>query len=218
MEFRVSPERRQPASASRRARVGALADALDGPQMDRLQFLLAAVRDFHHVGTLWPSSHAAAREIARAVGPGRRHIVEYGAGDGAVTAELLKVLAPEGKLLALEINEEFCDSLAEMGDDRLTVRRRDIVDFVQNGARELTALGASGFDAIVSGIPLSFHSAAERAMIVRRTHDLLAPGGVFIVYQVSPVFFPAVKRAFPKAKLTFSPRNLPPYFIAVAEK
>ena len=55
-------------------------------------------------------------------------------------------------------------------------------------------------------------------MIVARTRELLAPGGVFIVYQVSPVFFPAVKRTFPKAKLIVSPKNLPPYFIAVAEK
>jgi len=212
MEFRVPPERRRGPSATATA-VVALAQA----RMGRLAFLLTAIRDFHHVGTLWRTSRWAAREIARLLGPARRNVVEYGAGDGRVTAELLNIMPADGTLLALEINPEFCEALAEMGeetgDERLMVRRRDIVEFVQNGARELPRI-----DAIVSGIPLSFHSAEERAMIVARTRELLAPGGVFIVYQVSPVFFPAVKRTFPKAKLIVSPRNLPPYFIAVAEK
>jgi len=212
MEFRVPPERRRGPSATATA-VVALAQA----RMGRLAFLFAAIRDFHHVGTLWRTSRWAAREIARLLGPARRNVVEYGAGDGRVTAELLNIMPADGTLLALEINPEFCEALAEMGeetgDERLMVRRRDIVEFVQNGARELPRI-----DAIVSGIPLSFHSAEERAMIVARTRELLAPGGVFIVYQVSPVFFPAVKRTFPKAKLIVSPKNLPPYFIAVAEK
>ena len=212
MEFRVPPERRRGPSDTAPA-VVALAQA----RMGRLAFLFAAIRDFHHVGTLWRTSRWAAREIARLLGPARRNVVEYGAGDGRVTAELLNIMPADGTLLALEINPEFCEALAEMGeetgDERLMVRRRDIVEFVQNGARELPRI-----DAIVSGIPLSFHSAEERAMIVARTRELLAPGGVFIVYQVSPVFFPAVKRTFPKAKLIVSPKNLPPYFIAVAEK
>ena len=212
MEFRVPPERRRGPSATATA-VVALAQA----RMGRLAFLFAAIRDFHHVGTLWRTSRWAAREIARLLGPARRNVVEYGAGDGRVTAELLNIMPADGTLLALEINPEFCEALAEMGeetgDERLMVRRRDIVEFVQNGSRELPRI-----DAIVSGIPLSFHSAEERAMIVARTRELLAPGGLFIVYQVSPVFFPAVKRTFPKAKLIVSPKNLPPYFIAVAEK
>lgn len=212
MDNRVSTSSRRAVSAVR-----AVADVIERSPMGKVAFLRAAIRDFHHVGTLWPSSHAAARQIASLLGPDRRYVVEYGAGDGVVSTELLAAMPDDGTLLALEINEEFCEALTqmgdEMGDERLIVRRRDIVEFVREGARELPRI-----DAVVSGIPLSFHSAEERAMIVRRTRELLAPGGVFIIYQVSPVFFPAVKREFPKARLQMSPRNLPPYFICVAEK
>ena len=208
MAFGVPPERRRQFSA-----VAATADAIVGPQMKKLDFLLAAMRDFRHAGTLWASSHAAAREIAKLIGPRRRFVVEYGAGDGAVTAELLNVMPADGRLLALEINAEFCDALSGMGDPRLIVRQRDIAEFVAARTRELPQV-----EAAVSGIPLSFLTADVRRAIVERTYDMLVPGGVFVVYQVSPVFFPAVKRAFPKAKLRLSPRNLPPYFICVAEK
>lgn len=180
--------------------------------MRKADFLKTALRDFRHAGTLLPSSKAVSSEIGRALGPRCRFVVEYGAGDGAVTRQILRALPEDGRLLALEINPEFSEVLSSIDDTRLSVKRQDVVHFLHNGAVELPSV-----DAVVSGIPLSFLDAKTRAAVVRRTKQILAPGGVFVVYQASPAFFPLVRAEFSNAKMHLSLRNLlPPYFISVA--
>ena len=120
----------------------------------------------------------------------------------------------DGKLLALEINEEFSEALDGLGDTRLAVRRQDVVDFLHNGGLDLPPV-----EAVVSGIPLSFLDPETRAAVIRRTKEMLVPGGTFVIYQASPFFFPLMRLHFPNAKMHLSLRNLlPPYFIAVAQK
>jgi phospholipid N-methyltransferase len=180
--------------------------------MRKAAFLKTALSDFRHAGTLFPSSQAVSDEIGNALGGTRRFVVEYGAGDGAVTQQILRNMPQDGKLLALEINDEFSAALDGLGDERLTVKREDVVQFLHNGAIELPRI-----DAIVSGIPLSFLDPQTRAQVIRRTKEILAPGGLFVVYQASPFFFPMVRAQFPKAKMHLSLRNLlPPYFISIA--
>lgn len=177
-------------------------------------FLKTAIGDFRHAGTLFPSSHAVSGEIGRALGEDRRFVVEYGAGDGAVTAEILRNMPVDGKLLALEINAEFSAALDGLGDPRLSVKRQDVVHFLHNGAIDLPRV-----DAVVSGIPLSFLDQRTRDAVIRRTKEILAPGGLLVIYQASPFFFPMVQAHFASAKMHLSLRNLlPPYFIAVARK
>lgn len=180
--------------------------------MRKAAFLKTALSDFRHAGTLFPSSQAVSNEIGRVLGPDRRFVVEYGAGDGAITQQILRAMPDDGELLALEINAEFSDALSAIDDARLSVKRQDVVHFLDNGAIELPRI-----DAVVSGIPLSFLDPQTRASVIRRTKQILAPGGVFIVYQASPSFFPMVRAQFPSAKMHLSLRNLlPPYFISVA--
>ena len=177
-------------------------------------FFKTALSDFRHAGTLFPSSQAVSGEIGRALGGDRRFVVEYGAGGGAVTSEILRNIPADGKLLALEINADFSDALDGLGDPRLLVKRQDVVHFLHNGAIDLPQI-----DAVVSGIPLSFLDPRTRDAVIRRTREILAPGGLLVIYQASPFFFPLVQTHFPKAKMHLSLRNLlPPYFIAVARK
>jgi phospholipid N-methyltransferase len=179
--------------------------------MRKAAFLKTALSDFRHAGTLFPSSQAVSDEIGLALN-GHRFVVEYGAGDGAVTQQILRHMPADGKLLALEINEEFSDALAALGDARLAVKRQDVVHFLHNGAIDLPKV-----EAVVSGIPLSFLDPATRAAVIRRTKEILVPGGIFVIYQASPFFFPLMRMHFPNAKMHLSLRNLlPPYFIAVA--
>ena len=179
--------------------------------MRKAAFLKTALSDFRHAGTLFPSSQAVSGEIGTALS-GRRFIVEYGAGDGAVTRQILRHMPVDGKLLALEINDDFSAALSALGDDRLEVKKQDVVRFLHNGAIELPRV-----EAVVSGIPLSFLDPQTRAAVIRRTREILAPGGTFVIYQASPFFFPLMRLHFPNAKMYLSLRNLlPPYFIAIA--
>jgi phospholipid N-methyltransferase len=179
--------------------------------MRKAAFLRTALSDFRHAGTLLPSSQKVSDEIGHTLN-GHRFIVEYGAGDGAVTHQILRHMPADGKLLALEINEEFADALAGVADARLSVKRQDVIHFLHNGAIELPRV-----EAVVSGIPLSFLEPETRAAVMRRTKEILVPGGTFVIYQASPFFFPLMRMYFPNAKMHLSLRNLlPPYFIAVA--
>ena len=71
---------------------------------------------------------------------------------------------------------------------------------------------------MVTSIPLTFYSAAERESLIANTAALLATGGAMIVYQYTPLVWPLLKRHFRRVTMRFEPRNILPYFIMRAEK
>ena len=181
--------------------------------MNALDFIKTAVRDYR-VGAVIASSRFIAEQIAHEIKPDYEYIVEYGAGDGAITKEILARLPKRGKLIAVEINKNFLYELKNIEDGRLIIHGGD----VRLLAQQLTHLGLPRIDAVVSGIPFSFLNSKERQEIVKRTHRALAPGGMFLVYQFSPFLVPLLKKYFSRVELRFAPLNFPPYFVMKAKK
>jgi phospholipid N-methyltransferase len=181
--------------------------------MKAIDFVKVALKDYK-VGALTKSSKYTVRAITNKVRPGHKLVVEYGAGDGVITRELLSRLPADAQVVAVELNKEFLDLLGGIKDDRLLVKGEDVLKLSES----FSGSGIGQADAVISGIPFSFFSPATRAKIVRNTQRNLREGGVFIVYQYSPLMLPVLKKYFRRVTMTLEMRNMFPYFIMVAEK
>lgn len=181
--------------------------------MKAVDFIKVALKDYK-VGAITKSSPYTVRAILKQVKPGYKLVVEYGAGDGVITKELLSRLPYDAKVVAVELNKDFLPLLQSIKDDRLAVKNEDVVRL----SEDFSGSGVKQADAVISGIPFSFFKPETRELIVRNTHRNLRDGGAFIVYQYSPLMLPVLKKHFRRVSMTIEPRNIFPYFIMVAEK
>ncbi len=177
---------------------------------DRTVFLKSFVRDWRTIGSVTPSSQYLVRGMLNQVDfqQGRR-IVEYGPGTGVFTIEIMRRLAPEAQLLALDTEDHFITDLRErLPDPRLIAVRGSAAQI----ERHIAALGWAGADVIISGIPYTAMPAALRLTILQASARALAPGGLFIAYQYSPYIRPLLGQIFRQVETGWVPRNLPPAF------
>jgi phosphatidylserine decarboxylase len=137
------------------------------------------------VGAVLPTSRFAAQALSVEVArdPRPKHILEAGAGTGAVTAELVRLLGPDDRLTVVEINPELAAYLRERFDtDPEFARVREQAQVIETGVEQLD--GHDRFDYIVSAIPFSNLPPEIVASILMRYQALLKPGGAlsFIEY------------------------------------
>ena len=160
-----------------------------------------------------PSSRFAVQKIVRFMPPDMKYVLEYGPGDGVLTRQILDLLPPDGKLLAIETNDNMCAEVAAINDPRLVLIKGDAT----RAAEYAAAHGMSKFDMVISGIPFSMLPSRVRQGTAKMTEELLAPSGVFVVYQTSPLMVHYLKMYF-DVQVAFEPRNVPPYFIMCGRK
>jgi phospholipid N-methyltransferase len=160
------------------------------------------------LGSLIPSSKSLVARLAQQVDWAKtRVVVEYGPGVGTVTSEILKRLAPDGVLVAIDYNPEFVEYLRRaLPDPRLLVAHGSAADVEQI----LAGLGLEGADCVLSGIPHSTLPAEVRAQIFESTRRVLHPGGTFIVYQFTGAVLPQLRQVFGEVDQHFEPLNILP--------
>lgn len=181
--------------------------------MTHFDFLKTLTKDVK-VAALVPSSQYVIRRMVKEIPEGTRFVVEYGAGDGVITKELLKLLPPDGKLVAIELNNDFISELNVINDPRLIIVGGDVV----RHSETLDAFGLPRIDLVISGIPFSLLKPEERRIIIKNTHRHLTNGGMFLIYQFTLLIYPILKKVFKATEWRFELRNLPPYFIMVGRK
>ena len=86
-----------------------------GPLMPQPDHPIAFLRGFlerpKEVGSIIPSSRWMERRITRTAEIATAKLaIELGPGTGGTTKALLQAMAPDAKLLAIEINPDFCDA------------------------------------------------------------------------------------------------------------
>lgn len=178
-------------------------------QVDRLLvFARTFLKQPRMLGSVVPSSRFLIEHLLRAVDFSRgRVIVEYGPGVGPITAELLRRMRPDARLVALEMNAELAAFLRQaLPDARLHVECAS----AEEVPAVLARLGLPRADYVISGIPFSTMPAPVRRRVVRATRTVLHPSGVFLVYQFSRAVLPDLRDAFGHVRQGFEPRNLPP--------
>jgi phospholipid N-methyltransferase len=180
--------------------------------------LLFARNFFRHprmLGSIVPSSRFLIKQLLEPINWSRaRVIVEYGPGVGGITSEVLRRMRPDGTLIAIEMNPDFVTYLRRaIPDTRLRVVDGSAADVDE----VLGRFGLTRADYIISGIPFSTIPAPIRERILRKTHDVLEPGGAFLVYQFSTRVLQDLKRIFGYVGRKFEPLNVLPAHLFICQ-
>jgi len=175
---------------------------------ERLLFAANFLRHPYMLGSIIPSSRFLVNQVLEPIDWERaRVIVEYGPGVGTLTAEILRRMRSDARLVAIETNEEFVQFIRDLlPDPRLHV----VHDSAAEVRSVLHRLGLPAAHYIVSGIPLGSMPEPERADIVEKTRAALEPGGAFLVYQFTARVLPALRRTFGEVRRGFQLCNFPP--------
>jgi phospholipid N-methyltransferase len=190
---------------------------------EHLMFLGKFLRNPRNVGSVVPSSQALAREMARAVPVSPDAIVvELGPGTGALTRQVVKVLAPNQRFLAIDIDPEFCDNLR---------KRWPRIDCECGSAADMgkmtEARGWAGVNHVLSGLPFASLPAAISRAILQAVAESLVAGGTFTTFQYVHAYAtpPAVKfrrqmaaRFGPMVSRHLVLRNVPPAYVMTWKK
>jgi phosphatidylethanolamine/phosphatidyl-N-methylethanolamine N-methyltransferase len=125
-------------------------------------------------------------------------------------------MRPDAQLLLFELDPDFSRDLT-----RQFARDRRVSVINANAATirsELARRGIAHCDYIISGIPFSILEIEKKRDLLRQTHDALAPGGAFIIYQVTNELRQHATDFAPESASEYFLQNIPPMFITVFRK
>ena len=178
--------------------------------MKRLHFLKESLRNMTTVGTVTRSSAVLCKQMIRDIDFDQSKIlVELGAGDGVVTKHILNRMASDAKLYSFEVNELFCEKLAEIKDDRLVILQRDAADIVEI----MEEFGVKEVDYVVSAIPFVLVDDDVTITIINQCKKLIKEDGFFVQIHYSLVLKKLYNKLFRVVSLRFVPLNVPPAFV-----
>jgi phospholipid N-methyltransferase len=168
------------------------------------------------IASIVPSSKALVERVASKIDFERaRVIAEYGPGEGVHSRELALRMRPDAQLLLFELDPAFSRDLKRQfaHDPRVHVINANAGTI----RRELAQRRIAECDYILSGIPFSILDIEKKRDLLRQTHDALAPGGAFIIYQVTNELRQHATE-FAGADSEYFLQNIPPMFITVFRK
>lgn len=169
------------------------------------------------VASIIPSSKAMVERVSDKIDFDRaRVIAEYGPGEGVHTRKLLRRMRPDAQLLVFELDRAFSRDLEKQfaDDPRVHVIHGDAASL----PNELAQRGIPQCDYIISGIPFSILKIDKKIPLLQKTYDALAPGGAFIIYQVTNELKQHASPIFDESESEYFLQNIPPMFITVFRK
>ncbi len=173
-----------------------------------LKTVIAFTRHLTETGAFSETSRFVEQEITRHVDSAAPQLIlEYGAGHGNITRRILSKMHPDSRLFAFEINPAFCEQLRKISDSRLTV-----VEAPVNEVFNWIKPEAGTVDAIISSVPFSFLSPAQRRDLLEKSVFLLKPGGWMSQVLYLLTHFPLFREYFPQATYHWT-LNVPPAYV-----
>ena len=168
------------------------------------------------IASIVPSSKALVDRVASKMDFSQpRVIAEYGPGEGVHSREIARRMCSDSNLLLFELDRAFARDLERQfaGDRRVRVVHGDAASL----PHELKHRGIDSCDYILSGIPFSILKIEKKRALLQKTYDALAPGGSFIIYQVTNELKQHATH-FEGAESEYFLQNIPPMFITVFQK
>ena len=152
----------------------------------QLRFFGNFLKEPNRVGAVAPSS---SRLCAALCGPARafagpRYILEVGAGTGAATRQIGRLLTKADRLDICEISDRFADIL-----ERDVLSAPEFARHVKAGRVRLLRMpvqelpGERQYDFILSGLPLTSFALREVEAVFEVIRRVLKPGGVFSYFE-----------------------------------
>jgi phospholipid N-methyltransferase len=183
--------------------------------MNALFFKRFLQRPFQ-IASIVPSSKALVERVSAKIDFNRATVLaEYGPGEGVHSREIARRMRRDARLLLFELDPAFSHDLARQfaDDPRVIVLNRDAADL----PLEMKTRGISHCDYILSGIPFSILKLDKKRALLKKTYEALAPGGSFIIYQVTNELKQHAK-LFDEAESEYFLQNIPPMFITEFRK
>jgi phosphatidylethanolamine/phosphatidyl-N-methylethanolamine N-methyltransferase len=168
------------------------------------------------IASIVPSSKALVERVVSKMDFSQpRVIAEYGPGEGVHSREIARRMTPDSHVLLFELDAAFARDLKRQfaDDPRVHVIHGDAATL----PNELKRRGFADCDYILSGIPFSILKIEKKRALLRKTYDALAPGGSFIIYQVTNELKQHAT-LFEHAESEYFLQNIPPMFITVFHK
>lgn len=177
-----------------------------------LRFLLQYLQDIRRIGAVAPSSRFLARKMVETVDFGSANvIIEYGPGTGVFTAEIVKRMNPNTKLIAIETNEAFYKTL------QASYKNTPNVEIINVSAEHVSTLHTERNlpppDYIISGLPFAALPAPVSKAILKETVKLLGKKGEFITFQYTLLKKNFFAGYFGDIHISRELRNIPPAYI-----
>lgn len=184
---------------------------------DKLLFFSTFIEYPKEIGSIVPSSKFLIDEVLKNIDfKNAKCIVEYGAGTGRMTTEILKKARNDARILCFEINGKFYSYLnKKIKDKRVTI----IKDSAENIKSYLKKFNIQKVDYVISGLPFTNLSPEKKYIIIEKTRSTLKNNGKFVVFQfVLNSFKKYLYKYFSNISTKFVPLNIPPCFVYVCEK
>jgi phosphatidylethanolamine/phosphatidyl-N-methylethanolamine N-methyltransferase len=143
-----------------------------------LLFLRRSLRNPLQICSLFPSSPFVGRAMTRAIAERPApHVIELGAGTGAVTRQLIRNGVASSDLTLMEIDAQLGGHLR---------RTFPAVDVIISPAQELAKIwrerNGPPVGAVVSTLPMRLFSKKLIRSVMRNSLETLAPGGLFVQF------------------------------------
>ena len=139
-----------------------------------ITFIKEELKNPFEVGAVSPSSSYCARETVRFSGIREGDsVLEAGAGTGAITFEIARVVGRRGKVYAVEVNPHLVDELKEGIKKRKAKNIVVVSDTVENISKYVKRV-----DAIISSLPLT--TIPEPLRVMDKMKKTLKNGGVYV--------------------------------------
>ncbi len=179
-------------------------------------FLRGFIKHPVMVGSIIPSSKQTIDKVLSKVDWANcKLFVEYGPGVGTFTEHVLRRMAPDATLVAIDTNEDFIRYLrGKFTDNRLFAINGSAADVNQI----IKDCGFEKADYVLSGLPFSTLPAGVGPAIAEQTYDALRPGGCFLVYQFTPKVRDFLEPVFDRLDRGLEWVNVPPCTIFWAWK
>ncbi len=133
------------------------------------------------VGSIIPSSDTLINHMLSKVDwASCKVFVEYGPGVGTFCQHVLRRLSPDATYIAIDLNPDFIDYLADTIQDS---RFRPVLGSASDVEQIVRDSGFRHADYVLSGLPFSTLPTGVGPAIAAATHRVIRPGGAFLVYQ-----------------------------------
>ena len=174
-------------------------------------FTKEAIKKINTVGSLKPSSKYLIRKCLKDLDFTKNQIiVEFGAGSGNFTEEILQRITTDSKLIVYETNQNFYEHCLKKFKNykNFEIHHLSALEFDKT-----QSLQNKKVDHIISSLPLSLLNKELIDAIMQKVVLHLKSDGYFVQYQYSFEKYTYLKEKFKHVKLDFVLRNIPPSFI-----
>jgi phospholipid N-methyltransferase len=180
------------------------------------QFLRGFLKNPVMVGSIIPSSRVLIEKMLAPVDwANTKLFVEYGPGVGTFTRPILEKMAPDAKLVTIDLNPDFTRYLKDSIDDERLI---PVTGSAADVEKILADHGFGSADYVLSGLPFSTLPPGVGDDIAEATANVIRPGGAFLVYQFSPKVRDFIQPHFAPIKRGFEWVNVPPAVLFWAYK